>query len=105
MHLAFRVLTGNQQSDNSCISEFRRQKLDALSGLFMQIRRCCQEVGMVCLGHVALDGTKVQANASHHEAMSHERMLKAEAELEKEIKELMRKAENLDAQEDSKSDG
>jgi hypothetical protein len=60
---------------------------------------------MVSLGHVALDGTKVQANASHHEAMSHERMLKAEAELEKEIKELMRKAENLDAQEDSKSDG
>jgi hypothetical protein len=55
LHLAFRVLTGNQQSDNSCISEFRRQKLDALSGLFVQIRRFCQEVGMVCLGHVALD--------------------------------------------------
>jgi hypothetical protein len=51
---------------------------------------------------VALDGTKVQANASKHKAMSHERMLKAEAQLEKEIKELMRKAEILDAQEDSK---
>jgi hypothetical protein len=105
LRLGIRVLTGNQQSDHSRISEFRRQKLDALSGLFVQIRRFCQEVGMASLGHVALDGTKVQANASHHEAMSHERMLKAEAELQKEIKELMRKAENLDAQEDSKSDG
>lgn len=100
--LAFRVLTGNQQPDHSRISEFRRQNLDALSGLFVQILRFCQEVGMVSLGHVALDGTKVQANASKHKAMSHERMLKAEAQLEKEIKELMRKAEILDAQEDGK---
>jgi transposase len=100
--LAFRVLTGNQQPDHSRISEFRRQNLDALSGLFVQILRFCQEVGMVSLGHVALDGTKVQANASKHKAMSHERMLKAEAQLEKEIKELIRKAEILDAQEDSK---
>ncbi|MFM9103669.1 MAG: IS5/IS1182 family transposase, partial [Cyanobium sp.] len=57
---------------------------------------------MVSLGHVALDGTKVQANASKHKAMSHERMLKAEAQREKEIRELMRRAEILDAQEDGK---
>ena len=94
------MLTDNQQSDHSRISEFRRQNLDALSGMFVQILRLCQEVGMVSLGHVALDGTKVQANASKHKAMSHERMLKAEAQLEKEIKELMWKAEILDAQED-----
>ncbi|MFZ0407802.1 MAG: IS1182 family transposase [Cyanobium sp.] len=100
--LAFRVLTGNQQPDHSRISEFRRRNLEALSGLFVQILRLCQEAGMVSLGHVALDGTKVQANASKHKAMSHERMLKAEAQLEKEIKELMRKAELLDAQEDGK---
>ena len=100
--LAFRVLTGNQQPDHSRISEFRRRNLEALSGLFVQILRFCQEAGMVSLGHVALDGTKVQANASKHKAMSHERMLKAEAQLEKEIKELMRKAEILDAQEDGK---
>jgi transposase len=100
--LAFRVLTGNQQPDHSRISEFRRRNLEALSELFLQILRLCQEAGMVSLGHVALDGTKVQANASKHKAMSHERMLKAEAQLEKEIKELMRKAEILDAQEDGK---
>jgi transposase len=100
--LAFRVLTGNQQPDHSRISEFRRRNLEALSELFVQILRLCQEAGMVSLGHVALDGTKVQANASKHKAMSHERMLKAEAQLEKEIKELMRRAEILDAQEDRK---
>jgi transposase len=100
--LAFRVLTGNQQPDHSRISEFRRRNLDALKGLFVQILRLCQKAGMVSLGHVALDGTKVQANASKHKAMSHERMLKAEKELEKEINVLIRKAEILDAQEDKR---
>ena len=98
--LAFRVLTGNQQPDHSRISEFRRRNLDALKGLFVQILRLCQKAGMVSLGHVALDGTKLQANASKLKAMSHERMLRAEKELEKEINALMRKAEILDAQED-----
>ncbi len=98
--LAFRVLTGNQQPDHSRISEFRRRNLDALQGLFIQILRLCQKTGMVSLGHVALDGTKVQANASRHKAMSHGRMLRAEEELDKETNALMRKAEILDAQED-----
>lgn len=98
--LAFRVLTGNQQPDHSRISEFRRRNLDALKDLFVQILRLCQKAGMVSLGHVALDGTKVQANASKHKAMSHERMLRAEKQLEQEINALMRRAEILDAQED-----
>jgi transposase len=98
--LAFRVLTANQQPDHSRISEFRRRNLDALSELFVQILRLCQKAGMVSLGHVALDGTKVQANASKHKAMSHERMLRAEKQLQKEINALMRRAEILDAQED-----
>ena len=94
------MLTGNQQPDHSRISEFRRRNLDALKDLFVQILRLCQKAGMVSLGHVALDGTKVQANASRRKAMSHERMLRAEKELEKEINALIRKAEILDAQED-----
>ena len=94
------MLTGNQQPDHSRISEFRRRNLDALSALFVQILRLCQKAGMVSLGLVALDGTKVKANASKHKAMSHERMLKAEAQLEKEIQDLMREAEIVDAQED-----
>ncbi|MEB3207662.1 MAG: transposase [Synechococcus sp.] len=100
--LAFRVLSGNQQPDHSLISEFRLRYLETPSELFEQILRLCQVAGTVSLGHVALDGTKVQANASKHKAMSQERMLKAEAKLEKEIKELMRRAEILDVQEDGK---
>ncbi|MCP9793485.1 transposase [Vulcanococcus limneticus Candia 3F8] len=96
------MLTGNQQPDHSRISEFRRRNLDALKELFVQILRLCQKAGMVSLGHVALDGTKVQANASKRKAMSHERMLRAEKELEKEINALMRRAEILDAQEDKR---
>ncbi len=69
------MLTGNQQPDHSRISAFRRRNLEALSELFGQILRLCQEAGMVSLGHVALDGTKVQTNASKHKGMSHERML------------------------------
>jgi transposase len=91
--LAIRVLTGNQQSDHSRISDFRRRIHNALNGLFVQILRLCQIAGMVSLGHVALAGTNVQANASKRKAMSHERMLRAEKELEKEITALIRKVE------------
>jgi hypothetical protein len=98
----FRLLAGNQQPDHSRVSDFRRSNLNALKGMFIPILRLCQKAGMVSLGHVALDGTKMQANASKHNAMSHERMLRAEKELEQEINALMRKAEILDAQEDRK---
>jgi transposase len=99
---AFRVLTGNQQPDHSRISDFRRVHLDALTGLFVQVLRLCQKAGLVNLGTVALDGTKIKANASKHKAMSHKRMLKAEAQLEEEIAALLRKAELIDAQEDQR---
>ena len=97
---AFRVLTGNQQPDHSRISDFRRRHLGALAGLFIQVLRLCQKAGLVSLGTVALDGTKVKANASKHKAMSHERMLKSERQLEAEMRALLRKAEIIDAQED-----
>jgi len=97
---AFRVLTGNQQPDHSRISESRRRHLDALAGLFVQVLRLCQKAGLVSLGQVALDGTKIRANASKHKAMSHERMLKSERQLKAEMRALLRKAEIIDAQED-----
>ena len=99
---AFRVLTGNQQPDHSRISDFRLVHLEALAGLFVQVLRLCQKAGLVSLGTVALDGTKVKANASKHKAMSHERMLKTEAQLQAEIAALLRKAELIDAQEDAR---
>src|SRR5215208_1922196 len=70
----FRVLAAGQHPDHDTIAEFRRRHLKALSGLFVQILRLCQKAGLVRLGHVALDGTKVRANASKHKAMSYGRM-------------------------------
>ena len=87
--LAFRMLTGHQQPDHSRISDFSRRNLDALKGLFVQILRVRQKAGMVSLGHVALDGTKVNVKASKHKARIHERMLRAEKQLAQEINALM----------------
>ena len=99
---AFRVLTGNQQPDHSRISDFRRVHHDALAGLFVQGLRLCQKDGLVSLGNVALDGTKTKANAFKHKVMGHERMLKAESQLEADMAALLRKAKLIDAQEDER---
>ena len=69
--IAFRVFGGETTHRTSgTISDFRKDNLDALSGLFVQVLALCQQAGLVKLGHVALDGTKVKANASKHKAMS-----------------------------------
>ena len=80
------------------IAEFRRIHLEALSGLFIQVLRLCQKAGLVKLGHVALDGTKVKANASKHKAMSCERMLETEKRLEEEVAKLLAKAQAVAAE-------
>jgi len=100
--VAFRVLAGGQHPDHTVISEFRRVHLEALKGLFVQVLRLCQKAGLVKMGHVALDGTKLQANASKHKAMSYERMAKSEQELKAEIRKLMEEAERTDAEEDER---
>lgn len=100
--VAFRVISANQKPDHSTIADFRRRHLEALEGFFLQVLRLCQEAGLVKLGHVALDGTKVKANASKHKAMSYGRMKRREEELRKEIEELMRRAEEADQEEDRK---
>jgi len=98
--VAFRVLGANQRPDFRTISEFRRMHLKALTKLFLQVLRLCQKAGLVKLGHVALDGTKVTANASKHKAMSYERMGKEEARLQAEVERLLREAEETDEAED-----
>ncbi len=100
--VAFRVIAANRQPDHDSICEFRKRHLKALAGLFVQILRLCQEAGLVKLGHVALDGTKIKANASKHKAMSYGRMKKKKEELEKEINELLKSAEAVDREEDKK---
>ena len=98
--VAYRVLCAEQHPDHDSIAEFRKRHLKALAGLFVQVLRLCQRAGLVKLGHVALDGTKVKANASKHKAMSYERMCKAEQELELEVKRLLELAEKVDGAED-----
>jgi len=98
--IPFRVLTGDQQPDHDTIAEFRNRHLEALSGLFVQVLRICQKTGMVKLGHVSLDGTKVKANASKHKAMSYGRMEKKAKELNEEVEKLMEQAQAVDEEED-----
>ncbi len=100
--IAFRVIAANRHPDHDSICEFRKRHLKALAGLFVQILRLCQQAGLVKLGHVALDGTKIKANASKHKAMSYGNMKKKKEELEKEIDELLKNAEAVDKEEDKK---
>lgn len=100
--VAFRVIAANRHPDHDSICEFRKRHLKALAALFVQILRLCQEAGLVKLGHVALDGTKVRANASKHKAMSYGRMKKKKEELEREIDVLLKNAEAADKEEDKK---
>lgn len=98
--VAFRVLAANNTPDFRTISDFRKDHLEALAGSFVQVLKLCQKAGLVKLGHVALDGTQVKANASKHKAMSYGRMKQEEARLEEEVKRLLKEAEAVDAEED-----
>lgn len=100
--VAFRVLAAGDHPDHDTISEFRHRHLKVLVGLFVQVLELCGKAGLVKLGHVSLDGTKVKANASKHKAMSYGRMKARERELEKKVEELLNKAEQVDAEEDSR---
>jgi transposase len=96
----FMALTGGEKPDHSTICQFRSDHRDGLSSLFVQVLALCREAGIVKLGHVALDGTKMKANASKHAAMSYARMVKAEPELAKLVEEWMKTAKSTDEEED-----
>ena len=99
--VAFRVLSGDQHPDHDSIASFRKRHLGALGGLFVQVLVLCQKAGLVKLGHIAIDGTKMGANASKHKAMSYGRMTDAETKLTEEVKKLLEEAERVDAEEDA----
>jgi transposase len=99
--VAFRVLSGDQHPDHDSIASFRQRHLGDLGGLFVQVLVLCQRAGLVKLGHIAIDGTKMGANASKHKAMSYGRMNDAEKKLEEEVRKLLEEAERVDAEEDS----
>jgi hypothetical protein len=96
----FMSVVGLDPPDFRTVSEFRERHLKALAGLFGQVLRLCEQAGLAKLGHVALDGTKIKANASKHKAMSYERMGKRAAELEAEVRRWLNAAEAADAEED-----
>jgi len=96
----FMAVSGLERPDFRIISDFRKRHLEALAGLFRQVLALCREAGLVKLGHVALDGTKIKANASKHKAMSYGRMGKAEKKLEAEVRGWLEQAEATDARED-----
>src|SRR5208337_2593869 len=100
--VAFRYLAADQHPDHDTIADFRKEHLANLSQLFVQVLKLCQQAGLVKLGHVALDGTKVKANASKHKAMSYERMGETEKRLEAEVQGLLAEAARIDAEEDGK---
>ena len=97
----FMMIAAGDAPDFRTISEFRRRHLKALAGLFVQVLRLAEQAGLVKLGHVALDGTKLKANASKHKAMSYSRMKKREAELAAEVDRWLSAAEAADREEDA----
>ena len=99
--VAFRYLAADQHPDHDTIATFRQTHLQHLAGLFLQALRLCEKAGLVKLGHVAIDGTKLQANASTHKAMSYERMTEKEKALKQEVEKLLAEAARVDAAEDA----
>ena len=93
----FMAVTAMNQPDFRTIAKFRQRHLKALSDLFVQVLKLCRAAGLAKLGHVALDGTKVQANASVHKAMSYGRMLETEKRLTAEVSAWFARAEATDA--------
>lgn len=99
--VAFRFLSADEHPDHSTLAEFRQRHLQALAGLFTQALQLCAKAGLVKLGHVAIDGTKIKANASKHKAMSYDRMGETERRLQQEIDALLKQADETDAAEDA----
>ncbi len=99
--VAFRYLSADAHPDHATIAEFRKRHLEALAGLFTQALLLCEKAGLVKLGHVSIDGTKIKANASKHKAMSYARMGETEQRLKAEIEALLEQAEAVDAAEDA----
>jgi len=100
--LAFMYLTADARPDHDTICTFRRQHLAAFEALFLETLRLAQVAGVLKLGRIALDGTKIRANASKHKAMSYQRMPEREAALQAEVQRLLAEAEALDRAEDER---
>lgn len=99
--VAFRVLAAGNEPDFRTIADFRKRHLPALQGFFEQVLQVARDLGTLRVGRVALDGTKVKANASKHKAMSFGRMQEKQRQLRDEVRQLLEQAEATDAAEDA----
>jgi transposase len=97
-----RVIAAESHPHFTTVNQFRLDHRGALAGLFVQVLRLCDQAGLVALGHVAVDGTKIQANASKHKAMSYDRMKETEKRLQDEVEALLAKAEAADRADDER---
>lgn len=95
-NVAFRYLAANQHPDHDTIAAFRQEHLENLAGLFLQALRLCQKAGLVKLGHVAIDGTKLQASASIHKSMSYAQVKEQEQHWKQQVEEMLRCASETD---------
>src|SRR5512136_3253517 len=95
--VAFRFIAANQHPDHDTIAAFRKRFLKEIEALFVRVLMLAREMGVLKMGTMALDGTKIHANASRHSALSYEHAGKIEAQLKAEVAELMAKAEAADA--------
>jgi transposase len=100
--VAFRVLAAGNQPDFRTISDFRKIHLDAIQDLFEQVLKLALTAGAIKLGRVALDGSKIKANASKHKAMSYKRMKEEERNLRVEVQRLLKQAKAADDEEDAR---
>jgi transposase len=94
--VAFRFISGNEHPDHDTIATFRRRFLKEIEGLFVRVLELAREMGLLKMGTVGLDGTKIHANASRHSALSYEHAGKIEAQLKAEVAELLARAEAAD---------
>src|SRR5438552_7354188 len=95
--VAFRFIAANEHPDHDTIATFRQRFVKQIEGLFVQVLLLAREMGMLKLGTLGIDGTKIHANASRHSALSYEHAGKIEAQLQAEVADLMAKAEAADA--------
>jgi transposase len=100
-NLAFLAIVGEQRPDFRTISQFRKNHLDAFADVFVQVLRLAKEAGLIRLGMIAIDGTKIQGNASRHKAMSSGYMTKEVERIRAEIDALLKQAQEVDGQDDA----
>ena len=101
-HVAFRYLAANEHPDHDSIAEFRRRHLPAMMALFLEVLKLCQKAGLVKLGHLALDGTKIKANASRDRNWSYGRLTEHEKELAQQVEQILAEAERADQADDER---